>query len=124
VAVLLADRLLGVRARIPGAVDAHGDRYAASWAPLRGPWPGRAMEGPDTPPGQVGDRTWRLAVDPAGWPLAQGDLVEEADADGVTVQSWLVLSADLMTHTVDDMIDYIRVEAHARTGDAAGETRP
>lgn len=121
--VLLADRQLGVRARA-AATDAHGDRYAAAWGPLRGPWPGRAMEGPDTPPGQAGDRTWVLAVDPQAWPMYQGDMVEEVDGAGQAVMSWLVTSADLMTHTLDPMVDYIRVEAHARDDDTAGTTRP
>lgn len=122
-AVLLADRMLGARARVPGAADAHGDRYAASWGPLRGPWPGRGIEGPDVPAGQPGGRTWRLAVDPQAWPLYQDDLIVEVHR-GAVVRDWLVTSADLMHHSVDPAVDYIRVEANLRTGAAAGQTRP
>jgi hypothetical protein len=123
-AVLLADRMLGARARTLAGADTHGDRYATSWGPLRGPWPGRAMEGPDVPVGQSGGRTWRLAADPEAWPLAPGDLIEEISGSGTVVRDWLVTSADLLHHSVDPAVDYIRVEAHIRTGTTAGQTRP
>lgn len=114
-AVLLADRVLGVRAQQAGARDAHGDVFPAGWGPLRGPWPGRAREGPDTPRGQESDRTWRLAVDPAAWPLYQGDLVVQVAGDGTETAAFLVTSADLITHSVDPAVDYIRVEANRHT---------
>lgn len=123
-AVLLADRQLGVRARVLAPVDAHGDRFPASWGPLQGPWPGRAMEGPDTPEGQAGDRTWRLAVDPMAWPLHQGDLVEEIAWDGAVVRRWLVMSADLIHHSWYAEVNYVRVEGNAHAGDTVGGTSP
>lgn len=117
-AVLLANRSLGVRHRAAGAPDAHGEPQAASWAAMGGPWPGRAEEGPDVAEmGAAGGRTWVLAVDPAAWPLHQGDLVVEPS----TGATWLVTTADLLTNNASPDIDYIRVEAHARTG---ASTRP
>lgn len=111
--VLLPDRSLGVRRRLPGGVDAHGDRVAAGWGPLVGPWPGRASEGADAAEMYgAGGRTWVLAVDPAGWPLGQGDLV----VDPGSRQEWLVTSADLAVNNADPAIDYIRVEAHLHAG--------
>ena len=112
-AVLLPDRSLGVRPRAT-TVDAHGHRSASSWGALRGPWPGRAAQGPDAPPERTGGRTWVLALDPAAWPVYQGDLVEEPGS-----AQWLVLSADLLNNNADSAIDYIRVEAHTYTAGTA-----
>lgn len=117
-AVLLPNRSLGVRRAVTAALDAHGDRSAPSWGAMAGPWAGRAEEEPDAAEmGATGGRTWVLALDPAAWPLTQGDLVAEP-ATGAT---WLVITADLLANNADPAIDYIRVEAHARTGTA---TRP
>lgn len=117
-AVLLADRRLGVRRRGPGTVGAHGDRVPGGYGPVLGPMPGRAEEGPDVPEGQTGGRTWTLAVDPGLWPVTPGDLV----VDAVTGQEWLVTSADLLKNNADSAVDYVAVRAHAHTG--AGGTRP
>ncbi len=116
-AVLLPNCHLGVRRRAAGTVGTHGDQTGFSWGVPVGPWPGRAEEGPDTPVGQTGDRTWVLAVDPAGWPVLQGDLI----ADPAHGREWLVTSADLLTNGADPAIDYVRVEAHLRT---SGATNP
>lgn len=117
-AVLLPNRWLGVRRALPEAVDAHGDRSGRSWGTIVGPWPGRAEEGADVAEmDATGGRTWVLAVDPAAWPVYQGDLIVEPSSGA----SWLVLTADLLTNNAASDIDYIRVEAHARTGAA---TRP
>lgn len=62
----------------------------------------------------TGGRAWVLALDPAAWPLYQGDLVVESS----TGASWLVLTADLLTNNAAPDIDYVRVEAHARSGAA------
>lgn len=109
--VLLADRRLGVRTSVT-TTDSHGHSSASSWGALRGPWPGRAAQGPDVPVGLPQGRTWVLALDAAAWPVRQGDLVEDLD-DG---SRWLVTSADLLTNNADPAIDYVRVEAHTRTG--------
>jgi hypothetical protein len=82
-----------------------------------GPWPGRAEERGDVAIGQVGGRTWVLAVDPAAWPLYQQDMVVDADSH----EEWLITDADLATNNADPVVDYIRVEAHLR---ATGGTRP
>ncbi len=110
-AVLLSDCRLGVRHGAPMTTDGHGDRSEPLWGALKGPWPGRASQGPDVPVGQPGGRTWVLAVDPAAWPMLQGDLVYDPDGR----REWLTLSADLLTNNADPAIDYSRVEAHART---------
>jgi hypothetical protein len=118
VAVLLANRRLGVRRRTGGGVGQHGDPVTGVLGPLEGPWPGRGEESGDVPAGQVGGRTWELAVDVAAWPLAPQDVVVDAD----TGQEWLVVSADLLTNNADPAVDYVTVRGHARQG-AAG-TRP
>lgn len=109
--VLLADRWLGVRRRATGPLDPHGDAYRGGWGSLQGPHPGRAAEGPDVPEGQPQGRTWRIALDPRLWPVAQGDLV----ADPGSGEQWLVTSADLLTNNAAPDVDYIAVEAHLRT---------
>lgn len=81
-----------------------------SWGATVGPWPGRVSQGPDAPIGQPGGRTWVLALDPAAWPLLQGDLVVDVGSG----EQWLVTSADLLNNNADSAIDYIRVEAHTR----------
>lgn len=117
-AVLLPDRSLGVRRATAAARDAHGGRSAPSWGAVAGPWPGRAEEGADAAEmGATGGRTWVLALDPAAWPLTQGDQVVQPSTGAV----WLVITADLITNNAADDIDYVRVEAHARVGAA---TRP
>jgi hypothetical protein len=118
VAVLLANRRLGVRRRTAGGVGAHGDRLKGSWGPTAGPWPGRAEEGADVPEGQTGGRAWNIATDAASWPLAQGDLVVDVDSG----EEWLVTSADLRRNNADPAVDYVAVNAHVRTG--ADGTRP
>lgn len=121
-AVLMPDRVLGKRAQVL-VTDEHGDRYVAGWGPVTGLTEGRAREGPDTPPGLPEDRTWTLAADPALWPLSQGDLVVQV-AGGAVVRTWLVTSADLITHSASDAIDYVRIEAHTNLGATAGGTSP
>lgn len=112
-AVLLADRSIGVRRRVPAAPDGHGDRAPGVLGPPAGPWPGRAEEGADVPPGELSGRTWVLALDPAAWPLTQGDVAYDAD----TGEEWYVTSADLRTNNADPAVDYVRAEAH-RHGEA------
>jgi hypothetical protein len=113
-AVLLANRSLGVRHRTVAGQDEHGYVYTSGWGALVGPWPGRAEEGPDAPIGEIGGRTWVLAVDPQAWPVEQGDLVVEV-VNGEPVTTWLVLSADLLRNNADARVDYVRIKAHLRT---------
>jgi hypothetical protein len=113
----MANRRLGVRHHLPATVDGHGDSVGGDLGAELGPWPGRAEERPDVPMGLPGGRTWVLAVDPAAWPVAQRDLIFDADSG----QTWTVTSADLLANTVVSDVDYVRIEAHLRTD--AG-TRP
>lgn len=117
-AVLMANRRLGVRRRGAGGRGAHGDPVPGALGALLGPWPGRGEESGDVPAGQVGGRTWELGVDLAAWPLQPDDVVVDVDSG----QEWLVTSADLLNNNADASIDYVLVRAHLRQG-AAG-TRP
>lgn len=101
-AVLLADRSLGVRRATRSVPDAHGYEVPTA-GPLDGPWPGRAEE--------RADGSWVLALDPEAWPVAPDDTVEEPGSG----EQWTVTSADLLEHKVDDAVSYIRCEALRRT---------
>lgn len=116
-AVLLADRFLGVRRQTLPVADAHGDLPGGAWAALSGPWPGRAEEGDDVPAGEIGGRVWLMGVDPRGWPVRRGDLIVDP-GEGM---EWLVTTARLICNNADPVVDYVRVEAHLREGDS---TRP
>lgn len=109
--VLLADRRLSVRRQLFAESDGHGGPVPDGWGSASPSRPGRAIEGPDVAFGESGGRTWTIAVDPANWPVYQGDLVVDADSG----EEWLVTSADLMTNTIDPYVNYIRIEAHAYT---------
>lgn len=108
-AVLLPDCRLGVRRRSVASSDAHGEPVIGPPEPVLGPWPGRKREQPDG--------TWLLSVDVAAWPLRDGDLVVDPDAD----VAWLVSAATVLRNRVDPIVDYIRVEAQERR---AGHTEP
>ena len=100
--VLLPNARLGLRRRVEGARDAHGDRVAAGWGPFHGPYDGRTNE--------TSGGTWALGLDPALWPVRQGDLVV-----GATGGSWLVQSSDLIRNNYDSTVDWVRVSAVHRT---------
>ncbi|WP_371517676.1 hypothetical protein [Kitasatospora sp. NBC_01300] len=108
-AVLLADRQLGVRTRGTPVLDVHGAEMTGPLGPLRGPWPGRAM--PQT------DGTWHLALDRQAGTLLVGDVV----AEPATGTEWTVLAADEVTSASDPTLGYVRVKARARTSNG---TRP
>lgn len=108
VTVLLPNASLGVRRRVEGARNSHGQRVPAGWGPLVDPAPGRTNEGADA--------TWRLGLDPGLWPVRQGDLVIS-----LTGGSWLVQTADLIQNNYDSTVDWVRVTALHRTG---GGTEP
>ncbi|MFI6447812.1 hypothetical protein [Kitasatospora sp. NPDC050543] len=108
-AVLLADRQLGVRTRGTPVLDAYGDETTGPPGALRGPWPGRAQ--PHT------DDTWLLAVDPRAGLLLVGDIV----AEPATGASWTVLTADELRNAEDPELTYVRVTARPRAADG---TRP
>lgn len=76
------------------------------------------MQGPQ--PGFLQDHadgTWVLGLDPVLWPVRQGDLVISGD----TGAAWLVNTADLISHPVDDTVDWIRLTANQRSN---GGTEP
>lgn len=105
-AVLLTNTQLGVRRQAVAGVDEHGAPLPAAWGLAEGPWPGRTEE--------RADGSWRLGVDPAGWPLAERDLVVEP----ATGREWLVVSADLRTNNADPAVDWVAVSAYERTAGA------
>ncbi len=106
--VLLPNTTLGVRRRVEGARNSHGERMPAGWGEVVGPQPGRTRE--------QADATWSLGVDPALWPVRQGDLVIATDGG-----SWLVTSANLIQNNFDHRVDWVRVIAAHRTN---GSTEP
>ncbi len=108
-AVLLADRQLGVRTRGVPVLDSHGAEVTGPLGPLRGPWPGRAVPQPDG--------TWHLALDVQAGTLLVGDVVVEPS----TGTEWTVLAADQLANTDDPALAYVRIKARARVLDG---TRP
>lgn len=106
--VLLPNALLGLRRRIDGARNAHGERVAAGWGPFEGPYDGRTNE--------RADGTWALGLDPALWPVRENDLVIS-----LTGGSWLVRSSDLIQNNYDSVVDWVRVTGLQRV---IGGTEP
>lgn len=114
IAVLLPNTTLAVRRRADGAEDAHGYRTTASWSPPQGAGPGWAPE--DV---QGGQEAVRLRVDPLCWPIAERDLIVEI---GGAARQWTVRDALLLKHSVDPIVNYVRVEAFERA--VAGTEAP
>jgi hypothetical protein len=108
VSVLLTNCQLGIRRRVDGGMDAHGDTLPTGWGSLNGPLDGFQQELPDS--------TWILGLDPSLWPVRQNDMVI-SDVGG----AWLVTTADLIRHPVDSTVDWIRLTANQRAG---GGTEP
>ncbi|MBG0818745.1 hypothetical protein [Planomonospora sp. ID82291] len=106
-AVLAADRNLGVRRRTRG-VDGYGTPTAGTLGPLTAPKPGRIVSHPDIDGDlETGPGTWVLALDPGLWPIGYGDQVVE----GGQQRTWTVTRASLRASQFDSAIDYVRVEA-------------
>jgi len=108
VSVLLPNTTLAVRRRVDGVEDAHGYRATASWGAAQGAGPGWAPE--DVPGGQ---EPIRLRVDPLCWPVAEKDLIVEI---GGAARQWTVRDALLLKHSIDPVVNYVRVEAFERAG--------
>ena len=100
--VLLDNASLGLRRRADAARDAHGASLPSGWGTMLAPLPGYLEEQPDG--------TWVVGLDPALWPVRQNDMV----IDGVTGAAWLVMTADLIEHPVDDTVNWIRLTANQR----------
>lgn len=104
--VLLPNDSLTVRRRSDEpARNAHGERVAAGYADPGTYYPGRTSEG--------ADGSWVLGVDTALWPIRTGDLVHSSSG-----QEWLVTGSDLITNSIDDSVDWVRVQAYERRDDA------
>lgn len=101
---MLPDCTLGVERQPALTFDPSGYPVPGVRQPPTDPLPGRALE--------RADHSWVLALDPALWPVHEGDLVH----DPATERAWLVVTADLLHNTYDPVVDYIRVEAEARQG--------
>lgn len=110
-AVQLPNCALAVRPRAE-VLDEHGFPMPGEAAALRGPWPGRKAE-------DAAGR-WSLALDPAAWPIDEHTIVVEP----ATGAEWTVLTADLLTHNVVSIVDYVKVTAHLRVGADRAHTKP
>lgn len=106
--VLLPNARLGLRRRVDGTRNAHGERTPAGWGDITGPYDGRVNE-------QAGG-TWALGLDPRLWPVRANDI-----AIAGTGQSWLITGADLIQNNYDATVDWIRATALHRTD---GGTEP
>lgn len=104
--VLLPNTMLAVRRRVDGVEDEHGYRSTASWGDPEGHAPGYAPEDVEG-----GHSVVRLRLDPDCWPVAEADLVVEI---GGRERSWTVAAANLLKHSVDPTVDYVRVEGFER----------
>jgi hypothetical protein len=109
VSVLLPNAQLGLRRRYEGGEDAHGADLPTGWGAVEGPLPGYQNE--------QADSTWVLGLDPDLWPVRQNDMVIDTDTGG----SWLIVTADLVKHPIDDTVDWVRLTANQRAG---GGTEP
>jgi hypothetical protein len=102
VSVLLPNASLGLRRRVEGPRNSHGEHTADGWGPFQGPYDGRTNE--------TSGGTWSLGVDPRLWPVRVGDLIIS-----VTGGSWLVQTSDLICNNYDSSVDWVRVSALHRT---------
>lgn len=108
-AVLFANAMLGVRHRVERQErNAHGERVPVGWGPADAVREGFVTEGSDA--------AWRLRLDPSLWPVRTNDLV--ISTTGLTL---LVTSADLITNSYDDAVDYVAVTGRQRS---QGGTEP
>lgn len=107
--ILLPNALLGVRRRVDGTRNSHGELVAAGWGTFIGPYNGRTNE--------KSDGTWALGLDPALWPVRKDDLVIN-----LTGGSWLVQTSDLIRLNIPDShVDWVRVSGLQRV---VGGTEP
>lgn len=121
IAVLLPNTALGVRRQDELSEDSHGDLVPADWGTVIGPFIGRATGGGAQLQG--GEDVYRLALDTGCWPVKPRDIVVEyaLNADGeptdeATGREWFVRVADLIKHSEDDSVDYVRVQGQIRVG--------
>jgi hypothetical protein len=107
-AVLITNATVGIRRR-EFTYDAHGTRVPGALGPVETPMPALVRE--------RGDGGWTLSVDEALWPVREYDVLADAD----TGQEWLALVIDHLRNEVDDLVNYVRIDARERV---AGATEP
>lgn len=108
VSVLLSNGDLAVLRRADPFQDSHGAVVPGPLTRQSGYLPGAVRE--DASGG------WSIRLDPAVWPVREGDIV--VDRDG---RRWLMTSAALIQNAATPEVDYVRVQAQEQTG---GGTEP
>lgn len=118
--VLLPNASLGVRRRASrGTTDAHGyPVVSAESGDLAGPLPGFVSGGGETFVGE--EDVYTLHVDPALWPFEPKDTVEEP----ATGRQWMVRTANLLAHSEDATVDYVRVVGQLQADTSGQGTFP
>jgi hypothetical protein len=107
-AVLITDRMIGIRRRAT-VYDAHGFPIPGATEDVTPLYPGLARE-------RGGDGGWTLSVDEALWPIREDDVL--FDDRGI---EWLAITADHLRNEIDNLVNYIRVDARQRQ---SGGTEP
>lgn len=114
--VLLPNTWLAVRRQGEPVEDSHGDRTPGDWAAPSQHYSGRAPKA-DGAEIQGGSDIGRLGLDPALWPVKPKDIVIETTEDGTpTGREWTVRAANLLTHSTDSTVDWVRVQGQVRQG--------
>jgi hypothetical protein len=99
-AVLIPNASLGVRRYThPEARDARGKpKGGGALGSLEGPWPGFCAEG-DT------DNQWSFRLDPAAWPLNDGDHITDGS------RTWVITAARPHFNALASDADYVGATA-------------
>lgn len=100
-AVLIADRMIGLRRR-GQTFDAHGFPVPGAVEQETPLYPGLARE-------RGGDGGWTLSVDEALWPIREDDVL--FDDRGT---EWLAITSDHLRNEIDPLVNYVRVDARQR----------
>lgn len=115
-AVLLPNTWLAVRRQGELVEDSHGDRVPADWQEPTPHYPGRAPAA-DGANIQGGTDVRNIALDPAVWPVKPRDIIVETTEDGTpTGREWTVRTTNLLKHSVDSTVDYVRCQGQLRQG--------
>lgn len=106
--VLIPNTRLGLRRRVEGDENSHGEETSPGYGSVVGLYDGLAKEG--------ADGVWVLGLDPALMPVRQYDLVI-----GMGGESWVVNSAAVLRNAADPTVDWVRCQAARRS---VGGTEP
>lgn len=98
--VLVTDRQIGIRRRAT-TYDAHGFPVPGGTESSTALYPGLARE--------RGDGGWTLSVDETLWPVRTQDILFDDQGN-----EWVADRADHLRNEVDDLVNYVRVDAHQR----------